>query len=225
MPARWTRSLTANMGLEIQDFVKGLKAALCEDSVIESFHRIITEPLKKEITELRASLEKKEEKIKALENQVDSLEQYSRRNSLRINGFPENDSEDLYSEAVKLANDTLKVSPPISISDIDRVHRIGPRASPGKPAPRPIILKMATYRGRASIYKNRSKLRQCQEKIFINEDLTKTRSRLFWEARQFKKEKKILDCWTYDGTLVIKDLHGKIKTIQDIQQLRNLCSR
>lgn len=224
MSGKWTRRLTVNMGLEYEDFVKGLKAALCEDSVLELFRRHVTEPLKEEIAQLKVSLAKKDQQIKDLENQVDSLEQYSRRNSLRITGVPEKDTEDLYVETLKLVNDQLQVSPPIVAADIDRVHRIGPRPSPGKLTSRTIILKMATYQGRASIYKNRSKLRHCHEKIFINEDLTKKRSRLFWEARQCKKRQKILDCWTFDGTLLIKDIHRKIQTVRDLQHLQNICS-
>lgn len=224
MPVIWTRRLTATMGLEQEDFIKGLKAALSEDSVLELFRRTITEPLMSEITKLKGTLAKKDQIIEDLEKQVDKLEQYTRRNSLRITGVPEKETEDLYAETLKLANEKLDVSPPISITDIDRVHRIGPRQSSGNSAPRTIILKMATYRARANIYKNRSKLRNNRDKIFLNEDLTKARSSLFRDARQFKREKKIIDCWTFDGTLLIKDLHGKIKTVQDRQHLQTICS-
>ena len=47
--------------------------------------------------------------------------------------------------------------------------------------------------------KARSKLRESHRHIFIIEDLTIKKAKLFAEARLFKKDKKVNDVWTYDG--------------------------
>lgn len=225
MSTRLTRSMSRNMGIEIDDLVKGLKAALNDSSIIQLLRQNITDPLQKEIAQLKSIIDDKNVQIQRLEKQVDSLEQYSRRNSLRIHGLPENTTEDVCEVALKLVNDDLGVTPPISLSDIDRVHRIGPRQSTSRHGPRPVILKMATYQARARIYSNRAKLRKnTNKKVFINEDLTKARSHLLWRSRQSKKEQKLLDCWTHDGNVLVKDKQGKITPIADEKQLLDVCS-
>ena len=42
---------------------------------------------------------------------------------------------------------------PITVADVDRVHRLGPRRDDG--APRPILLRLSTYQARNRIYKHR----------------------------------------------------------------------
>ena len=44
------------------------------------------------------------------------------------------------------------------------------------------------------------------QQIFVNEDLTSRRSKLANETRQMKSSKKITDCWTYNGKVLVKDL-------------------
>ena len=223
MSGRWTRNLTSRMGVEIEDFVKGLKAAFSDTSIIQLLKETITEPLQKEITQLKNSIEKKDQQIHDMEKQIDQLEQYTRRNSLRIHGIPEKETEDTCEETLNVINENLGLSPPITPSDIDRVHRVGPRST-NRSGPRSVILKLATYRVRARIFSQRAKLRHCRDKIYINEDLTKMRSNLFWKARQRKKDGKLSDCWTYDGNILVKTSNGKIVRIDDEKHLQDICS-
>ena len=63
--------------------------------------------------------------------------------------------------------------------------------------------------------------RDVGSKVFINEDLTKSRSKLAYEARRLKKENKINDCWTASGRILVKDRQDKIVQIcsdNDIKQ-------
>ena len=70
--------------------------------------------------------------ITALQNDLsgvkdanDALEQYTRRNSLRISGLKELQNENPLQVILTLWNSRLRVKPEVTISDIDRVHRIG----------------------------------------------------------------------------------------------------
>ena len=47
-------------------------------------------------------------------------------------------------------------------------------------------MKFATYRARQRLYSARSSLKKktVHNGVFLNEDLTKSRSKLLWEARQ-----------------------------------------
>ena len=60
-----------------------------------------------------------------------------------------------------------------------------------------------------------------QRGIFINEDLTRKRSNLLWKARQMKKEKKINDCWSYDGKVMVKTLANKIELISSAEDFNS----
>ncbi|KAK9721848.1 hypothetical protein QE152_g19973 [Popillia japonica] len=63
-----------------------------------------------------------ESKCHDLSNKVESLEQYSRKNNLRIFGVPKTEGEDTESTVIKLIKDKLNIS--ILPNDIDCCHRL-----------------------------------------------------------------------------------------------------
>ena len=175
---RWTRSVSAKTGMEKQDFVKGLILALTDEKVIGALQTIVCRQLQNELSELKDVILKKDEtinsltkKVTQLETRCDDLEQYSRRNSLRIYSLPEStesSGEDISSKVLTLMNEQAHVTPPLTPEEVDRVHRIGPRPSSNRPGPRPVILKLATYRTRARIYSKRANLRNNPTQVYIN---------------------------------------------------------
>ena len=89
----------------------------------------------------------------------------------------------------------------------------------GPPRPRPIIVRLCSERVRDVVFRSRTGLkdynRQHQDhQIFLNEDLTAVRAKIFFEARQLKRRKKITDCWSSYGKIVVKDLQNKIIEIK-----------
>ena len=52
--------------------------------------------------------------------------------------------------------------------------------------------------------------------VYVNEDLTNKRARLLWRARTAKKEKRIQDCWTSDGNLLVKTNQNRIEMIKGL---------
>ena len=176
---------------------------------------------KQEITLLRGYIDKKCEsietlkvKVSELEEKLDSHEQYSRRNSIRISNMCESEHENL---AAKVCDLFDKLECNIEASDIDRIHRSGP-VQQGKT--RQVLVKFATYQARQRVLKSKAKLRQLAEDeaeedeepriLFFNEDLTKRRATTLWKLRGLKKQKKVQDCWSFDGTVLYKDVHGKV---------------
>ncbi len=153
------------------------------------------------------------ERVQKLETSADVAEQYSRRNCLRINGIPESIDGVAVDLDTYVTNLCDKAGTDVSISDIDRVHRIG-RPPTASSRPRPVIVKFATYRARRKFHRlPRHILRQ--EGIFVNEDLTKVRSQLFYQARQLCNGKfaKLRGAWTSDGVILVKDNHETIHRI------------
>lgn len=155
-------------------------------------------------------------RISKLEQAVDDTEQYSRRNSVRISNLPETDSEDTDNLVLKVA-DVLSID--LSPRDIDRSHRIG---KPGKKTNRDIIVKFTSYRARERLMKNRKNLKGSDlDGVFVNEDLTKMRSAILYEARLLVKlkEPKLKGAWSSDGKLLIKDLNDKVHKISSTEEL------
>ena len=193
------------------------------------------------LQEQTQEIKRKDEEIKNLKEDItklehanDALEQYTRRNSLRISGLadPEENYEDPVRTVLTLFNTTMKMEEakcPIMITDIDRVHRVGPKM-PG--SSRPMLVKFANYRARQRVFKAKRALfpksgtagqsSTTTRNIFINEDLTRARVQLLYHARQAKKKKQINDCWTVDGQLLIKSKANKVTPIHNHNELERI---
>ena len=52
-------------------------------------------------------------------------------------------------------------------------------------------------------------------KIYLNEDLIKTRATFLWKTRQLKNVKKIKGCWSNDGRIFIEYKFGRIKQMKN----------
>ena len=186
---------------------------------------------------LRDLVKSKDEKIAELESRIvnletkdDDHEQYSKRNSLRNSGINETPSEYVVGKVVHLFNTTMKVTPPVTEDQFDRIHRVGPTAN-GQT--RQILVKFATYRVRDRVFRSKRNLANVNKSltensvkkeakkasIFINEDLTKLRSNLLWRARVKKKAEEINECWSWDGTILIKTKANKIVPIRSVSDL------
>ena len=61
-----------------------------------------------------------------------------------------------------------------------------------------------------------------KQPIYINEDLTRIRANLLYKARQYKKEHKINDCWSNDGTILIKSSANRIMSIKNVSYLQRI---
>ncbi len=148
---------------------------------------------------------------------LNDLEQYTRRNSVRLFGIPESTDkhENCDNIITNLARDKLGVN--LDVNEIDRSHRVGKKSNePGK-KPRPIIVKLATYRSRQKLIRNRRKLNGTG--ITIKEDLTRTNQTLL---EQVSRTDKVLSSWTTDGRiLVLMKLNGK-ETIRQVTKLEDL---
>ena len=164
------------------------------------------ETLEKENKSLRSEVKLLTGRISTLETASETAEQYSRRNCLRVVGVTESPYEVTDDIVMDIASETgANISP----ADIDRSHRL--KQPSHWTTPKSMIIKFATYRARNAFYRARSELKGNARygKVFINEDLTSFRSKLFKSARKLYKDKLIQNCWTFDGRVFIKDLNDK----------------
>ena len=146
------------------------------------------------VNKLQSEVANSTKKCTTLEEKCDDLEQYSRRTNIIISNVPVNKNIALETQVCNILNDY--VTPPLEPTDIDRTHGIYRKASRmTSDKPPDIIVKFLSYRTKASILTQdpMEKLREVNKhkidkhKVFISEDLIKTRKGLFFSTRQLKK--------------------------------------
>ena len=158
--------------------------------IIKYCHKIRI--LKDKVAERDATIEELQGEVRQLRLQNDALEQYGRRSSLRITGISE-DREDTTKAVVDLANEVLELDPPLQEQDIDVSHCLKkPRNAP-EGEPRPIIVRFMTITDWYRVISERKTLKNYNEdnrkKIYIDEDLTTYRARLFKTTRSLQAKK------------------------------------
>ena len=133
---------------------------------------------------------------------VDSLEQYGRRENLRIYGIPES-NENIDDDGEQIVHDIAKLlNVDLDNWDIQRAHRLGRKRSN---KPRPIIVRFLSFKKRNEILNSKSKLKnnQVYPSAFITEDLTPLRSKLLYYVKHHCDEKFVM-CHTRNGNILMK---------------------
>ena len=179
-------------------------------------HEVLS--LKQQLADRNATIAQLRDDVAELHDKRDALEQYGRRNCLCVAGV--SDTE----EVVKLANEVLKVQTPLTEQDINNSHRLPqPRNSPND-QPCPIIIRFNRKTDRDRVLKNRKNLKAFNNdrpiKIYMNEDLTTQRAKLFSVGRSLLKDKHIEQVWTFNGNIKIKTLSGHVKSIQNMKDCK-----
>ena len=139
-------------------------------------HEVVQNKL--EISQLKVE----NEKLKQITNlsiyKIDELDQYNRRENLRIHGIQENDSNrDDGEEVVMKIAEELNIG--ITALDIQRAHRLGKRNSNSVAKPRPIIVRFISYKKRNEFMYAKSKLKNSliYKNAYLTEDLTSLRAK------------------------------------------------
>ena len=57
-------------------------------------------------------------------------------------------------------------------------------------------------------------------RIWVNEDLTKARATILWQARLLKKRRAISETWSFDGFIYVKSKQGHVERILSDIDLR-----
>ena len=94
-----------------------------------------------------------EQRLAKLEIDSDSQEQYSRRPNLRIQGLPEQGDGTTDDKVLFVINDTMGLTPPLVLTDIERSHRLGPKTDrEGRPRTRVTIVRFRSERVRDTFF-------------------------------------------------------------------------
>ena len=216
---------TFKMAANKIELVDALKEALKDPEVVE----LISSTLLTEIETLKTVITEKDSKIKELEDKIEGLEMYGRRNGVRIYGIPEKKGEDTDEIVISLANNIGADIPKFALG---RSHRVGPKNSDKQ---RPIIAKFIGHNFKVNMLKNKSKLKDLEnyDNVFINEDLTSRRAKMAQCARELRKKDKIQSTWTRDGIIFVKhkdkdkDTPGTVDRVEceaDLEKIEKMYS-
>ncbi len=132
----------------------------------------------------------------------DAIEQELKARNLVIHGIPEIAGETLKSKLVDLSENVLGIS--MKCSDIENVYRLGKVI---EDTPRKLLVKFRSKKMRDKVYQNRKKtpidpLSNCN--VYINEDLTQHRSKLFHDARKLVKSGRLHSTWSQYGNVMVR---------------------
>lgn len=162
-----------------------------------------------EVTALRKRVEQLESKTaetapssQEVKDQLNELEQYSRRLNIEVHGMEKQANENLLSKMNCLAR-TLEL-PELSDSDLVSLHRLQPRAG-NKPV---IIARFRSVMLNERWMQIRSRLREKESSLRIFDNLTPTNKRLLWLAQTKGKEMRYNYVWQRNGHVFVRKADG-----------------
>lgn len=183
-----------------EEFLKNLNSIFA--SVLKEQLAIVIKPYEERLNTLELQLSEMQKECdkmkKEFEQKLDSQEQYSRRNNIRIFGVAEVEKENIEDTILKVFNVDMKLN--INPSHIDRCHRVGFKQGDN---PRAIIVKFTSYKYKQLLYQNKRLLKG--SKLIIKEDLTKVRVKEYRKATEMYGKNNV---WTRDGLLYMKSSKG-----------------
>ncbi len=146
-----------------------------------------------------------ETKLKAQSTSIDSIEQQLKCNNVVIVGLPEKEDDNATKvQIVALSKDVMGISD-ITRKDIQETYRLGRKKEHDQP--RNLLVKFKSKTRRDEFYKRRKRTpisSDMKKNIFINEDLTLQRARLYHDTRKLVKRGKIRFTWTQNGNIMIR---------------------
>lgn len=207
------------------------------DNKVKSLE-IENESLKIEMKRLKSKETLLEERLDGLEKKVDityqktnDVEQYTRRENLRVYGISEAEAENGDTKAIEtseqclqkvlaLLNAKLKLARKIHFFDLAAVHRIGTYDKKSS-KPRSIIIRFVSRRIRDMVFDAKAGLKG--SKYVITEDLTPYQYRLLMKT---KNESTICDkVWTKYGKIHMLAQSGKYVQINSFSDLTDPLNR
>jgi len=225
---------------ETQSGISDLDRSL--ESLCKSFEHFTNhaEATNKRIDEILDILKSKDDRDKTADAQLNAIEYHSKKNNIVIIGLdisgdaattkptkrsttstpveetqPVSKSATMKANFVKFARQTLSVT--LEPYDITSIHLLPPWRN-GK---HPILVQFLSAEKKAEVMSRRLQLKGTD--IYINEHLSRHNRELFRQARQLKREKKIVSAWSEHCCVYVKIHEGgrrvKVRSLADIAKL------
>lgn len=190
----------------LKETVKCLQESITK---CEAMMQLVTENdkeiklLRSEVGVLQTTVKDQTTLIEQLQTNINSTEQYSRRCNMEIHGIPYTNDEDLSITMDDLATKLdIRCHDPV---DVVACHRLRSR----REGAAPILVQFSSVSVKEHWMGTRKKLATLprsgnQQKIYFNENLTRTNKDLFWQARTMGREKSYKFVWVKNATIFAK---------------------
>lgn len=162
--------------------------------------------LDEELTKIKNNLALKDKAIAGLEEdnyrlsqEVDDLEQYTRRTNVRIFGVAEQPEENTDNLAIDFFKSELNVD--VASNDISRSHRVGKKSGA---KPRPIIVRFTKHNTKAAVMSRRRVLKERKRPFNLQEDLTINRREILKYLNKDIEDGIVSKVWTVDGVICFR---------------------
>ena len=200
------------------------------------------EKMKNQIEVLKVDKNKLAEKMLVLEEndkqsiiKLNKIENLMQGNNVEIQGVPASENENVEMVAMKVLK---KVDPRLERHHMGKIRRLrtieaisNQEKKEGKKMYNPILVTFKSREQKIKVMKEKKKLYGADfsdikaERVYINENLTKSSRNLLYLARRFKEEKGWKYAWSSSGTILLrKDEKSKvnvINSVEDIEKLQN----
>lgn len=177
----------------------------------------------KDITDLKKRVKQVEEnnsadEIKKLREELNDLQQYSRRQNLEVHNVPYVEGENLLDRLNTMA-DELNLTH-LDETNVEAIHRL-----PAKPNKAPPILVRFTSRvTREKWLEKRAQLRERKSKEYLMENLTAQNKRLLWLIKRKAEEMDYQFAWQKNGKMFVRkrpqDRVIRIQGEEDLAKIR-----
>ena len=192
-----TIDIRENMAMTQEQFIKFLSAALDDENIVKKLTRSLSqdiEELQDRVMVLEVENEDRDALTTKMNEKIDDLEQKERSRNIIVTGI----KHDTVAKTVKKLN--RKMTTNIKDDDIHYITKLNAGRN-GNDKER-IKIVFNNQQSKDAVYKNRTKLKG--KNLWIAEDLTPTRSKLAYMARQAVKKEYGHSTWTLDGWIYIK---------------------
>lgn len=178
------------------------------NSALHKFKSEVMDPILErkdtEIDYLKSQIEQKDNQIKTLEQSntkivknLNDLDQYGRRQNIRLNNVPLGEDDDCEEVVLRIINRALPDGETLTSSEISRCHPLG---KVNRNNNRQVIVKFVSYKAKAKVYAARFNL----SNIYMSEDFTPSNQKIMDKLVACKKAKRIKSFWTIDGKIFAK---------------------
>ncbi len=176
------------------------------------------EQLQEDVNSMEQKMEIKVDR-QNVELKLDELQQHTKLNNLRIFGLNEEEDEDVTNQVIDFAKKKMRLE--IRPDEIE-ARRMGP-IQPTNPKPRDILIRFDNQSLRNTMYRKKKLLRDQNQQVYINEDLTMKRSFLFYQARKLRKQQRLFGVWTQAGNILVKISPDSVpKEVNSIEEINSL---
>jgi hypothetical protein len=190
--------------LRTQEFANIIQTAIHQQTapLKENLECLASEmkTLKMTVAKLNAEITNIKRGANAIETKIDGERLYN----IRVSGLTEGNKEVMKEDFVMKIKEYMQIE--LSQSEID-VRLPNMPAKPGNELrPRPVTVKFRNIWKRREVWDSRLKLKGSD--IFLSDDLNKDQSKLFYQCRMHRKERKIISTWTNGNKLYVKVKEG-----------------